>query len=53
MLESFLRSFLVKKQRELEKKLYKKKAASHFFKEKEQDITLTNRLKNVLKNIAR
>ena len=53
MLESFLMSFLVKKQRELEKKLYKKKAASHFFKEKEQDITLTNRLKNVLKNIAR
>ena len=34
-------------------KLYKKEAASRFFKEKEQNGTLTNRQKNVVKNIAR
>ena len=33
--------------------IYKKEAASMFFKEKEQDGTLTNRQKNVIKNIAR
>ena len=33
--------------------LYKKEAASMFFKDKEQDGTLTNRQKNVIKNIAR
>ena len=33
--------------------IYKKEAASIFFKEKEQDGTLTNRQKNVIKNIAR
>ena len=33
-------------------KLYKKEAASMFFKDKEQDGTLTNRQKNVIKNIA-
>ena len=37
----------------IRKKLYKKEAASHFFKEKEQDGTLTNTQKNVIKNIAR
>ena len=37
----------------IRKKLYKKEAASHFFKEKEQDGTLPNRQKNVIKNIAR
>ena len=35
------------------RKLYKKKAASHFFKERENDGTLTDRQRNVLKNIAR
>ena len=35
------------------KKLYKKEAASYFFKEKEQEGSLTNRQKNVLKNIDR
>ena len=45
--------FLVKKQRELEKKLYKKEAANYFFKEKEQEGSLTNRQKNVIKNIDR
>ena len=34
-------------------KLYKKKAAGHFFKKRENDGTLTNRQTNVLKNIAR
>ena len=34
-------------------KLYKKEAASMFFKEKEKDDTLTNRQKNVIKNILR
>ena len=33
--------------------IYKKEDASMFFKEKEQDGTLTNRQKNVIKNIAR
>ena len=37
----------------IRRKLYKKEAASMFFKEKEQDGTLTNRQKNVIKNIAR
>ena len=35
------------------KKLYKKEAASNFFKEKEQEANLTNRQKNVLKNMGR
>ena len=35
------------------KKLYKKEAASYFFKEKEQERSLTNRQKNVIKNIDR
>ena len=37
----------------IRRKLYKKEAASRFFKEKEQDGTLTNRQKNVVKNIAK
>ena len=37
----------------IRRKLYKKEAASRFFKEKERDGTLTNRQKNVVKNIAR
>ena len=49
-----LRSNLSSKEtKSIRKKLYKKEAASHFFKEKEQDGTLTNRQKNVIKNIAR
>ena len=43
----------IKETKRIRKKLYKKEAASHFFKEKEQDGTLTNRQKNVIKNIAR
>ena len=37
----------------IRRKLYKKEAASWFLKEKEQDGTLTNRQKNVVKNIAK
>ena len=37
----------------IRKKLYKKEAASYFFKEKEQERSLTNRQKNVVKNIDR
>ena len=37
----------------IRRKLYKKEAASHFFKETENDGTLTDRQRNVLKNIAR
>ena len=37
----------------IRRKLYKKKTASHFFKERENDGTLTDRQRNVLKNIAR
>ena len=49
-----LRSNLSSKEtKRINKKLYKKEAASMFFKEKEQDGTLTNRQKNVTKNIAR
>ena len=35
----------------IRRKLYKKEAASRFFKEKELYGTLTNRQKNVVKNI--
>ena len=35
----------------IRRKLYKKEAASHFFKEREDDSTLTDRQRNVLKNI--
>ena len=37
----------------IRKTLYKKEATSMFFKEKEQDGNLTNRQKDVIKNIAR
>ena len=37
----------------IRKKLCKKEAASYFFKEKEQEGSLTNRQKNVIKNIDR
>ena len=37
----------------IRRKLYKKEAASMFFKDKEQDCTLTNRQKNVINNISR
>ena len=37
----------------IRRKLYKNEAASHFFKERENDGTLTDRQRNVLKNIAR
>ena len=37
----------------IRRKLYKKEAASHFFKEREDDDTITDRQKNVLKNIGR
>ena len=49
-----LRSYLSSQEtKRLRIKLYKKEAARMFFKEKEQDGTLTNRQKNVIKNIAR
>ena len=55
MLESFLMNveviFLVKKQTRLEKKLYKKEAVYNFLKEKEQNGSLTNSEKKVLKKI--
>ena len=37
----------------IRRKLYKKKTASHFFKERENDGTLTDRQRNVFKKIAR
>ena len=37
----------------IRKILYKKEAASYFFKEKEQEGGLTKRQKNVIKNIDR
>ena len=43
--------FLAKKQRELEKELYKKEVVYNFLKEKEQEGSLTNKQKIVLKNI--
>ena len=56
-LESFLINveviFYLKKQRELEKKLYKKEAVYNFLKEKEQEGSLTNKQKNALKSIER
>ena len=38
---------------EIRKKLYKKEAVYNFLKEKEQEGSLTNKQKNVLKNIGR
>ena len=37
----------------IRKKLYKKEAVYNFLKEKEQEGSLTNKQKNVLKNIGR
>ena len=37
----------------IRRKLHKKEATSHFFKERENDGTLTDRHKNIFKNIAR
>ena len=49
-----LRSDLSREEtKRIRKKLYKKEAASYFFKEKEQEESLTNRQKNVLNNIGR
>ena len=44
--------FLGKKQRELEKNSIKE-VVYNFLKEKEQEVSLTNKQKNVLKNIGR
>ena len=46
-------NFLNNETKRIRRKLYKKEAASHFFKEREDDDTITDRQKNVLKNIAR
>ena len=49
-----LRSNLSREEtKRIRKKLYKKEVSSYFFKEKEQEGSLTNRQKNVLKNIDR
>ena len=49
-----LRSNLSREEtKRIRKKLYKKETASYFFKEKELEVSLTNRQKNVLKNIDR
>ena len=51
-----LRSNLSREEtKRIRKKLYKKEAANYFFKEKEQERSLTNRRKNViyLKNISK
>ena len=45
--------FLAKKQRELEKNSYKKEIVYNFLKEKELEGSLTNKQKNVLKNIGK
>ena len=42
-----------KEKKTIRRKLYKKEAANHFFKGREDDGTLTDRQRNVLKNIAR
>ena len=56
-LESFLMNlevtFYIKKQRELEKKLYKKEVVYSFLKEKKKNGSLPNREKRVLKKIDR
>ena len=41
-----------KEKKVIRRKLYKKEAASHFFKEREDDSTLTDRQRNVLRHIA-
>ena len=53
-LSNELRSNLSREEtKRIRKKLYKKEAASYFIKEKEQEDSLTNRQKNMLKNIER
>ena len=42
-----------KKTKRIRKELYKKEVVCNFLKEKEQEGSLTNKQKNVLKNIAR
>ena len=42
-----------KKTKRIRKELYKKEVVYNFLKEKEQEGSLTNKQKNVLKNIAR
>ena len=44
--------FQITKKKVIRRKLYKKEAASHFFKNRENDSTLTDRQRNVLRNIA-
>ena len=44
--------FQIKKKKIIRRKLYKKEAASHFLKEREDDGTLTDRQRNVLRHIA-
>ena len=46
-------SLLNNETKRIRRKLYKKEAANHFLKEREDDDTVKNRQKNVLKNIAR
>ena len=49
-----VRSILSREEaKRIRKKLYKKEAVYNFLKEKEQEGSLTNKQKNVLKNIGR
>ena len=47
------RSLSREETKRIRKKLYKKEVAYNFLKEKEQEGSLTNKQKNVLKNIGR
>ena len=46
-------NLLLKETKRIRKQLYKKEAVNNFLKEKEQNDSLTNKQKNVLKNIGR
>ena len=46
-------NLILKETRRIRKELYKKEAVFNFLKEKEQNDSLTNKQKNVLKNIGR
>ena len=46
-------NLLVKETKRIRKELYKKEAVYNFFFKKEQEGSLTNKQKNVLKNIGR
>ena len=46
-------NLLLKETKRIRKELYKKEADYNFLKEKEQEGSLTNKQKNVLKNIGR